>query len=153
MKKTYDDYYAQVRKVSGDRKIVYFWINNLLKEDFVKLENGNYCLAGDGEYNGLRVSYFIEFKQNIYCNPRSVHTNLPIEFRGHDSVKGICLHAKKNSIPCKYINRSGEIRMKVSWEGSCKSLSFKNEKERNIEKHQRKNDCPACNCGNEGGMI
>ena len=105
MKKTYDDYYAQVRKVSGDRKIVYFWINNLLKEDFVKLENGNYCLAGDGEYNGLRVSYFIEFKQNIYCNPRSVHTNLPIEFRGHDSVKGICLHAKKNSIPCKYINR------------------------------------------------
>jgi len=124
MKKTYDDYYAQVRKVSGDRKIVYFWINNLLKEDFVKLENGNYCLAGDGEYNGLRVSYFIEFKQNIYCNPRSVHTNLPIEFRGHDSVKGICLHAKKNSIPCKYINRSGEIRMKVSWEGSCKSLSF-----------------------------
>ncbi|MBO5598134.1 MAG: hypothetical protein J5943_06010 [Oribacterium sp.] len=138
MKKTYDDYYAQVRKVSGDRKIVYFWINNLLKEDFVKLENGNYCLAGDGEYNGLRVSYFIEFKQNIYCNPRSVHTNLPIEFRGHDSVKGICLHAKKNSIPCKYINRSGEIRMKVSWEGSCKSLSFKNEKERNIEKHQRK---------------
>jgi hypothetical protein len=30
-----------------------------------------------------RVSYFIEFKQNIYCNPRSVHTNLPIEFRGH----------------------------------------------------------------------
>ena len=57
MKKTYDDYYAQVRKVSGDRKIVYFWINNLLKEDFVKLENGNYCLAGDGEYNGLRVSY------------------------------------------------------------------------------------------------
>ena len=121
MKKTYDDYYAQVRKVSGDRKIVYFWINNLLKEDFVKLENGNYCLAGDGEYNGLRVSYFIEFKQNIYCNPRSVHTNLPIEFRGHDSVKGICLHAKKNS-----------------WEGSCKSLSFKNEKERNIEKHQRK---------------
>ena len=138
MKKTYDDYYAQVRKVSGDRKIVYFWINNLLKEDFVKLENGNYCLAGDGEYNGLRVSYFIEFKQNIYCNPRSVHTNLPIEFRGHDSVKGICLHAKKNSIPCKYINRSGEIRMKVSWEGSCKSLSFKNEKERNIEKYQRK---------------
>ena len=138
MKKTYDDYYAQVRKVSGDRKIVYFWINNLLKEDFVKLENGNYCLAGDGEYNGLRVSYYIEFKQNIYCNPRSVHTNLPIEFRGHDSVKGICLHAKKNSIPCKYINRSGEIRMKVSWEGSCKSLSFKNEKERNIEKHQRK---------------
>lgn len=138
MKKTYDDYYAQVRKVSGDRKIVYFWINNLLKEDFVKLENGNYCLAGDGEYNGLRVSYFIEFKQNIYCNPRSVHTNLPIEFRDHDSVKGICLHAKKNSIPCKYINRSGEIRMKVSWEGSCKSLSFKNEKERNIEKHQRK---------------
>ena len=138
MKRTYDDYYAQVRKVSGDRKIVYFWINNLLKEDFVKLENGNYCLAGDGEYNGLRVSYFIEFKQNIYCNPRSVHTNLPIEFRGHDSVKGICLHAKKNSIPCKYINRSGEIRMKVSWEGSCKSLSFKNEKERNIEKHQRK---------------
>lgn len=138
MKKTYDDYYAQVRKVSGDRKIVYFWINNLLKEDFVKLENGNYCLAGDGEYNGLRVSYFIEFKQNIYCNPRSVHTNLPIEFRGHDSVKGICLHAKKNSIPCKYINRSGEIRMKVSWEGSCKSLSFKNEKEQNIEKHQRK---------------
>lgn len=138
MKKTYDDYYAQVRKVSGDRKIVYFWINNLLKEDFVKLENGNYCLAGDGEYNGLRVSYFIEFKQNIYCNPQSVHTNLPIEFRGHDSVKGICLHAKKNSIPCKYINRSGEIRMKVSWEGSCKSLSFKNEKERNIEKHQRK---------------
>lgn len=138
MKKTYDDYYAQVRKVSGDRKIVYFWINNLLKEDFVKLENGNYCLAGDGEYNGLRVSYFIEFKHNIYCNPRSVHTNLPIEFRGHDSVKGICLHAKKNSIPCKYINRSGEIRMKVSWEGSCKSLSFKNEKERNIEKHQRK---------------
>lgn len=138
MKKTYDDYYAQVRKVSGDRKIVYFWINNLLKEDFVKLENGNYCLAGDGEYNGLRVSYFIEFKQNIYCNPRSVHTNLPIEFRGHDSVKGICLHAKKNSIPCKYINRSSEIRMKVSWEGSCKSLSFKNEKERNIEKHQRK---------------
>lgn len=138
MKKTYDDYYAQIRKVSGDRKIVYFWINNLLKEDFVKLENGNYCLAGDGEYNGLRVSYFIEFKQNIYCNPRSVHTNLPIEFRGHDSVKGICLHAKKNSIPCKYINRSGEIRMKVSWEGSCKSLSFKNEKERNIEKHQRK---------------
>lgn len=138
MKKTYDDYYAQVRKVSGDRKIVYFWINNLLKEDFVKLENGNYCLAGDGEYNGLRVSYFIEFKQNIYCNPRSVHTNLPIEFRGHDSVKGICLHAKKNSIPCKYINRSGGIRMKVSWEGSCKSLSFKNEKERNIEKHQRK---------------
>ena len=124
--------------MSGDRKIVYFWINNLLKEDFVKLENGNYCLAGDGEYNGLRVSYFIEFKQNIYCNPRSVHTNLPIEFRGHDSVKGICLHAKKNSIPCKYINRSGEIRMKVSWEGSCKSLSFKNEKERNIEKHQRK---------------
>lgn len=138
MKKTYDDYYAQVRKVSGDRKIVYFWINNLLKEDFVKLENGNYCLAGDGEYNGLRVSYYIEFKQNIYCNPRSVHTNLPIEFRGHDSVKGICLHAKKSSIPCKYINRSGEIRMKVSWEGSCKSLSFKNEKERNIEKHQRK---------------
>ena len=138
MKKTYDDYYAQVRKVSGDRKIVYFWINNLVKEDFVKLENGNYCLAGDGEYNGLRVSYFIEFKQNIYCNPRSVHTNLPIEFRGHDSVKGICLHAKKNSIPCKYINRSSEIRMKVSWEGSCKSLSFKNEKERNIEKHQRK---------------
>ena len=138
MKKTYDDYYAQVRKVSGDRKIVYFWINNLLKEDFVKLENGNYCLAGDGEYNGLRVSYFIEFKQNIYCNPRSVHTNLPIEFRGHDSVKGICLHAKKNSIPSKYINRSGEIRMKVSWEGNCKSLSFKNEKERNIEKHQRK---------------
>lgn len=138
MKKTYDDYYAQVRKVSGDRKIVYFWINNLLKEDFVKLENGNYCLAGDGEYNGLRVSYFIEFKQNIYCNPRSVHTNLPIEFRSHDSVKGICLHAKKNSIPCKYINRSGEIRMKVSWEGSCKSLSFKNEKERNIEKYQRK---------------
>lgn len=138
MKKTYDDYYAQVRKVSGDRKIVYFWINNLLKEDFVKLENGNYCLAGDGEYNGLRVSYFIEFKHNIYCNPRSVHTNLPIEFRGHDSVKGICLHAKKNSIPCKYINRSGEIRMKVSWEGSCKSLSFKNEKERNIEKYQRK---------------
>ena len=138
MKKTYDDYYAQIRKVSGDRKIVYFWINNLLKEDFVKLENGNYCLAGDGEYNGLRVSYFIEFKQNIYCNPRSVHTNLPIEFRGHDSVKGICLHAKKNSIPCKYINRSGEIRMKVRWEGSCKSLSFKNEKERNIEKHQRK---------------
>ena len=138
MKKTYDDYYAQVRKVSGDRKIVYFWINNLLKEDFVKLENGNYCLAGDGEYNGLRVSYFIEFKQNIYCNPRSVHTNLPIEFRGHDSVKGICLHAKKNSIPCKYINRSGEIWMKVSWEGNCKSLSFKNEKERNIEKHQRK---------------
>ncbi|MDY6308168.1 MAG: hypothetical protein SPL71_08965 [Oribacterium sp.] len=138
MKKTYDDYYAQVRKVSGDRKIVYSWINNLLKEDFVKLENGNYCLAGDGEYNGLRVSYFIEFKQNIYCNPRSVHTNLPIEFRGHDSVKGICLHAKKNSIPCKYINRSGEIRMKVSWEGSCKSLSFKNEKERNIEKYQRK---------------
>ena len=138
MKKTYDDYYAQVRKVSGDRKIVYFWINNLLKEDFVKLENGNYCLAGDGEYNGLRVSYFIEFKQNIYCNPRSVHANLPIEFRGHDSVKGICLHAKKNSIPCKYINRSSEIRMKVSWEGSCKSLSFKNEKERNIEKHQRK---------------
>ena len=138
MKKTYDDYYAQVRKVSGDRKIVYFWINNLLKEDFVKLENGNYCLAGDGEYNGLRVSYFIEFKQNIYCNPRSVHTNLPIEFRGHDSVKGICLHAKKNSIPCKYINRSGEIWMKVSWEGSCKSLSFKNEKERNIEKYQRK---------------
>ena len=138
MKKTYDDYYAQVRKVSGDRKIVYFWINNLLKEDFVKLENGNYCLAGDGEYNGLRVSYFIEFKQNIYCNPRSVHTNLPIEFRGHDSVKGICLHAKKNSIPCKYINRSGEIWMKVSWEGNCKSLSFKNEKERNIEKYQRK---------------
>ena len=137
MKRMYDDYYAQIRKVSGDWQIVYFWINNLVKEDFVRPENGNYCLTGDVEYKGLRVSYFIEFKQDIYCNPQSVETKLPIEFLGHDSVKGICPHAKKNSVPCKYINRSGEIRMKVSWEESCKSLSFKNEKERNIEKYQR----------------
>ena len=119
MKKEYDDCYAQIRNVSGDREIICFWRNNLKKDDFVKLESGNYCLTGEGEYNGLKVSYFIEF-------------------RGHGSVKGIRLHVKKNSFPCSYTDRAGDVHMRVSWEGSYKQLSYMNEKERNIEKYKRK---------------
>ena len=138
MKKEYDDCYAQIRNVSGDREIICFWRNNLKKDDFVKLESGNYCLIGEGEYNGLKVSYFIEFRADVYRNPGKADTRLPIEFRGHGSVKGIRLHVKKNSFPCSYTDRAGGVHMRVSWEGSYKQLSYMNEKERNIEKYKRK---------------
>ena len=59
MKKTYDDYYAQVRKVSGDRKIVYFWINNLLKEDFVKRNHSKLLFIPTNI--GISLSYDILF--------------------------------------------------------------------------------------------
>ncbi len=135
--KIYDDCYARIQKESGGRETIRFYRNNLSKEDFIRLESGNYCVAGEGEYKGLSIRYFVEISPEIYNSPGIVQTRLPIEFRGRDSIKGVVFRIKKHALPTLIKDRTDGISINISWNGTFKKLACVNVKEKNILKYRK----------------
>lgn len=137
-KKVYDDRYAQVRILSRDREVIYFWINNMDKSSFKKRENGAYCLDGEDEYLGVKIKYSIELSPELYEKLPRARIPFPIEFRGGKELKGIGFHIKKNAFPGIVKGKCGDVSVRVEWSGNYRRLSRYNEKAVNMERYQRK---------------